>query len=216
MNVVIVGAGGHGKVILDILQNTPSIEVIGFIDDGQKSQGKEINGIPVIGTINSLPQLRQKYGIEGAIIAIGNRGVRATVFEKVKGMGLKLINAIHPSAIISKNVKLGAGVMIAPGAIINTNSAIGDDVIINTGATIDHDNIIGDHVNIQPGVSLGGTVTVKAYAEVGIGATVIQNINIGENSTVGAGAVLIADVPDNVTVVGVPGRIIKVNRLSGL
>ncbi|MBA7659331.1 putative acetyltransferase EpsM [subsurface metagenome] len=212
MNVVIVGTGGHGKVVLDILQCTTAVKVVGFIDDDPSFQGRIINGLPVLGNTNSLLQLIQKYNIEGAIIAIGNRKIRAVLFEKAVEMGLKLINAIHPSAVIARNVKMGDGVMIVAGAVINTDSKIGDDVIINTGATVDHDNIIGKHVNIQPGVSLGGIVTIKAYTEVGIGATVIQNISIGEGSTIAAGAAIITDVPDNVTVVGVPGRIVREDK----
>ncbi|MFC2004681.1 acetyltransferase [Chloroflexota bacterium] len=212
MNVVIVGTGGHGKVVLDILLNTPTIKVVGFIDDDQSSQGKIINGVPVLGNTSSLSQLIQEHSIEGAIVAIGNRKTRSALFKKIKGLELKLTNAIHPSAVITKNVKIGEGVVITAGAVINTDSKIGDDVIINTGATVDHDNIIGDHVNIQPGVNLGGTVSIKAYTEVGIGATVIQNISVGEGATIAAGAAIITDVPDNVTIVGVPGRIIRVDK----
>ncbi len=212
MNIVIIGAGGHGKVTLDILQYDTSVEVIGFIDDDENSHDKIISGVPVLGNMAALPRLIQEKRIEGGIIALGNRKVRAALFEHLKEMGLKPVNAVHPRAVIAKNVRMGDGVMIAAGAIINTDSIIGDDVIINTGATIDHDNMIGDHVNIQPGGNLGGAVTVKAYTEVGIGATVIQNISIGEGSTIAAGAAIISDVPDNVTVVGVPGRIFRADK----
>lgn len=198
-------------MVLDILQQTPLIKVTGFIDDNQELVAKVIHGVPVIGNTNSLPQLVEEHGIEGAIIAVGNQRIRAQLFGTTKATGLKLINAIHPSAIIANTVRIGEGVTIAAGAVINTDTRIGDDVIVNTRASIDHDNIIGDHVNIQPGVSLGGLVTVKACSEIGIGATVIQNINIGESSTVAAGAVVITDVPDRVTVAGVPAKIIKVN-----
>jgi sugar O-acyltransferase (sialic acid O-acetyltransferase NeuD family) len=212
VNIVIIGAGGHGKVTLDILQYDTSVEVIGFIDDDENSRDKIISGVPVLGNMAALPRLIQEKRIEGGIIALGNRKVRAALFEHLKEMGLKPVNAVHPRAVIAKNVRMGDGVMIAAGAIINTDSIIGDDVIINTGATIDHDNMIGDHVNIQPGGNLGGAVTVKAYTEVGIGATVIQNISIGEGSTIAAGAAIISDVPDNVTVVGVPGRIFRADK----
>lgn len=209
MNCIIIGASGHGKVILDILQYNLDIKVVGFVDDDQNFQNKVVNGVPVLGNFSSLPQLLQKHSIEGAIIAIGDSKTRARFFKKLKGMRLKLVNAIHPSAVISKNVKIGEGVMIAAGAVINTNTKIGHDVIINTGATVDHDNIIGDHVNIQPGANLGGLVTVKAYTEVGIGATVIQSITIGEDSNIGSGAAVIEDIPDSVIVVGVPAKIVK-------
>jgi len=206
MNIVIIGASGQGKVVLDILQYDSNVTVIGFTDDDPSRQNKVVNGVQVLGNFHSLPQLIQTYGIEGAIVAIGNNRMRASFFEKLKRLKLKLINAIHPSTVISRNVKIGEGVVIAGGAIINTNSKIGNNTIINTGATIDHDNIIGNHVSIQPGANLGGTVTVKDYTQVGIGSTVVQGITIGQGVTVGAGAAVVKDVEDNTVVVGVPAR----------
>lgn len=209
MNIIIVGAGGHGKVVLDILQHDSDVRLVGFVDDDKTYHGKIIDGIPVLGSISSLPTLIPLYKLDGAIIAIGDNKVRAELFNKLKKLGLKLKRAIHPDALIARDVEIGEGVVIAAGAVISIGTRIGNNVIINTGVVIDHDNIIEDHAHISPGVNLAGRVTVGKYTHVGLGVTIVEDITIGENATVGAGAVVLADVPPNTTAVGVPARIIK-------
>ena len=209
MNVIIVGAGGHGKVVLDILQPDRDVKVVGFVDDDKTSHGKIVDGLPVLGSISALPDLMPLYELDGAIVAIGDNKVRARLFDKMKGLGLKLKRAIHHDALIAHDVEIGEGVVIAAGVVISTGTRIGDNVIINTGVVIDHDNIIEDHTHISPGVNLAGRVTVGRYAHVGLGVTVVEDLTVGENTTIGAGAVVLVDVPPNTTAVGVPARIIK-------
>jgi sugar O-acyltransferase (sialic acid O-acetyltransferase NeuD family) len=209
MNIVIFGAGGHGRVVLDILKHDRRVNLVGFIDDNRSSHHIFVDGVRVLGDVTELPALITAHGLDGAIIAVGDNKVRADLFVKVKKLGLKLENAIHPDALIAKGVEIGEGVVIASGAIINTGTKIGDNVIINTGVVIDHDNVIEDHVHISPGVKLAGKVTVKKYSHVGIGAIVITHSVIGENATVGAGAIVQNDIPDNTTAVGAPAKVIK-------
>jgi len=208
MDIVIIGASGFGKMVLDISEQTP-LKVAGFIDDDKTLHNKIIDGVSVLGGFGLLPRLIENHNIEGAIVTIGNNKIRAEFFEKLKGMGLRLVNIIHPSAVISKNAKIGDGVIIQEAAVISANTKIGSNVIIGIGATISHDSVIEDHTHVAPGAHLAGSVTVKKYADVGIGVSVIQNITIGENATVGAGAAVIRDVPDNTVVVGVPARVIR-------
>lgn len=209
MNVIIVGAGGHGRVVLDILRRYPGIKPVGFVDDDRNSHHTLIDGSPVLGDVGSLPALIPVHEVDGAIIAVGNNRVRAELFERLKGLGLRLEKAIHPDALIARDVEIGEGTVIASGAIISTGTRVGNNVIINTGVIIDHDNVIEDHTHISPGATLAGKVTVKKYTHVGLGVTVIQDIAIGENATVGAGAVVLADVPDNALAVGVPARVVR-------
>lgn len=212
MNIVIVGAGGHGKVILNILQHDPDTKLVGFVDDDANSHHTMIDGFPVLGSIDSLPALTPRYQLDGAIIAIGDNRIRGELFGRMKEWRLTLKSAIHPHAFIARDVKIGEGVVIAAGAIIGTGSRIGNNVIINTRAIIDHEDIIEDHVHISPGVTIAGKVVIGQYSHVGLGVTVVQDLTIGENATVGAGAVVLADIPANTTAVGVPARVIKYKK----
>ncbi len=215
MRVIILGAGEQGKVVLNILTYEQEHQVIGFIDvcDNPQIWKTQVKGIEVLGGLSLLPQLYKNEEAclvaEGAIAAFGDNKKRVELAGLAKKIGYRLINAIAPSAVISRCAQLGEGIVISPNVSINPDAKIGDNVIINTGAIIEHDCVIEDGVHIAPGVHLAGGVKVKKNAFVGIGATVIDDLTIGENSIIGAGAVIIKDVPNNVTVVGVPGKIIK-------
>ena len=213
LRVIILGCGGHGRVILDILQNMENVQVIGFLEDNPKFAGKIINGIKVFGNRTLLPQLFED-GTNGIVIGVGDNYIRADLFVQAKGMGFEMINAIHPRAIISEDVRIGQGVVVMAGAVINIGTKIGDNVCVNTGATVDHDNILADHSHIYPGANLTGGVTVGKYTYIGTNAAVNPYISIGSHVMVGSGAVVIADVPDNVTVAGVPAQVIKERKIK--
>lgn len=210
IQTVIIGAGGHARVILSILNYDSKIKVVGFIE--KKRRPKEtIEGLPIF-DIFSLPELVKKRKIRGAIMGIGDNSARAEYFQKIRKLekyGLEIINAIHPSAIIEKNVKIGKGTVIAAGVVICNNTKIGNNVIINTGAIIDHDSIIEDHAHISPRVAVGGKVTIKRFSWVGIGTSIIHNLTIGESSIVGAGAVVTKNIPKYSLAIGIPTKVIK-------
>jgi UDP-perosamine 4-acetyltransferase len=207
--ILILGAGEQARVVLDILREKGE-EVFGLIDicNNPSLWGEEIKGYKILNGMSILPGIL-KRGIKRAIVAFGDNKKRIEVGKSAKDLGFRLINAISPFAFVSKEVRLGEGIVIGPKVVINTDVEIGDNAIINSGAIIEHDCIIEEGVHIAPGVSLAGGVRVRRCAFVGIGATVIDDLTIGENSIIGAGSVIIKNIPDNVTVVGVPGRIIK-------
>lgn len=205
MDVVIVGAGGHGRVVLDILTQARGHNVVGFLDSNPSLHGRRMDGKPVLGDIGLLPEVRER-GVEGAVIAIGDNGVRREFAERVEAAGLTLINAIHPSANLATNVTLGRNLVIAAGALVCAHCQIGDSVILNTGCIVDHETKIGPAVHVCPGARLAGRVVIDAGAFVGIGATIVQNLRIGNDAIVGAGAVVVTDVEPMTTVVGVPAR----------
>lgn len=206
MKCVIVGAGGHGRVVLDILLNAGQHEVMGFIDSDAGLAGRRVDGRKVLGDLDGLRRLRDTLGIEAAVVAIGNNGVRRDFADRIEDAGLELINAIHPSANLAHNVTLGRNVVIAAGALVCAHCQIGDSVIVNTGAIVDHESMIGTATHICPGSRLAGRVAVESGAFIGIGATVIQSLRIGYEAVIGAGAVVINDVAPMATVVGVPAR----------
>lgn len=209
MDVIILGAGGHGKVVLDILLAAGEHTVVGFLDADRSLAGSTVCDVPVLGPMNLLPKLKQQRKITGGIIAIGDNRIRrscAAVFEE---HGVELIRAIHPSATISPTAVLGQNVVVAAGAIVCVDARIGDSAIINTSAVIDHEAEIGQAAHIAPGALIAGRVQIGAGAFVGLGAKIIQCLRVGEDSTVGAGAVVIRDIPANSTAVGVPATVIK-------
>lgn len=208
MDVVIIGAGGHGKVVLDILLAENKHRIIGFLDADTSLTGTTIAGVPVIGPINQLLKLKSQK-VKGALIAIGDNRIRAQYAKEAQDAGLELINAIHPRASIAKSATLGKNVIVAMNASICTEAMIGDHTIVNTAAIVDHECVIGNAVHICPGAALAGRVRVEDYAFIGMGSRIIQCLTIGAGSIVGAGAIVRADLPADVTAVGVPARIIK-------
>ncbi len=208
MNIVIVGAGGHGRVVLDILRSNHQFDLAGFLDANKALHNKKIGGLRVLGDLSMVDKF-EEYGIGGAIIAIGDNRIRDAYTKKFEQAGVNLVSAIHPSANIASTCTIGKNVVIAAGANICTLAAIEDSVIINTGSIIDHESNILKSSHICPGVRIAGHVTVQPYAFVGIGATIIQGITIGQNAVVGAGAVVVQDVESSTTVVGVPAKAIN-------
>jgi sugar O-acyltransferase (sialic acid O-acetyltransferase NeuD family) len=208
--IFIVGASGHAKVIIDIIEKEGVYEIVGLIDSF-KNKGEEVLGYKVVGKEEDLPELIKKYEQASVLIAIGDNWVRHLVMEKLLTIApeITFASTIHPSAQIAKHVKIGSGVVIMAGAIVNSESVIEDFVIVNTKASIDHDGLLKSFSSIAPGVTLGGNVTIGNYAAVSIGATVKHNISIGEHALIGAGAVLLKNCDDNVVMYGVPAKEIK-------
>ena len=196
------GAGGHSKVITDIL-NSLDVEVIGMFDDNPpdaRFKGMEIkDGIRLLG--EGFPTLDAPL-----IISVGNNARRAELAELIDAT---YGTAIHGTAIISAKATIGVGTVVLQGAIVQAGAQIGTHVLVNTAASIDHDNFIGDFAHVSPHATLCGHVRVGAGTHIGAGAVVIPSIEIGQWCTVGAGAVVIRDVPDFATVVGNPAKIIK-------
>ncbi len=209
--ILIIGAGGHGRVVLDIIRASKEYKPIGFIDNNTHLHGKCIDGLEVLGDFSVIDKTSDNKPVAGAIVAIGDAGIRRKFSEMVAISGLKLLNAIHPSANIATNVTIGHNVVIAAGALVCAHCQIGNSVILNTGCIVDHESIVANSAHICPGAKLAGRVIVESGAFVGIGATIVQNIRIGTDAVVGAGAVVINDVPPAVTVVGVPATIVKSN-----
>ena len=209
MQLVIVGAGGHGKVVLDILRAAGRYEPVGFVDADTRLSGTKVGGLPVVGPTNVLPKLRQQR-VRHAIIAIGDNRTRHRYAALLESEGFELVSAVHPTAFVSPTARLGKNVVIGPNASVVTEARVGDGAIVNTGAIVEHECEVGEAAHVAPAACLAGRVRVGAFAFIGIGAQVIPCISVGDGVTVGAGAVVIEDVPAGTTVVGVPARVVKV------
>jgi sugar O-acyltransferase (sialic acid O-acetyltransferase NeuD family) len=207
--IIILGAGGHSKVLIDALRQRKT-KIIGATDCQADKKGKLIQGVDIIGNDDAI--LAYATDTIRLVNGIGSVGIpfhRKHLFCKFTGLGYVFTDVIHPSAVIAADVHIFEGVQIMAGAVIQTGCSIGKNSIINTTASIDHDCMIADHVHIAPGVTLSGGVKIGENAHIGSGATIIQGVKIGQNSLVGAGAVVVKDVPDNITVIGVPAREVR-------
>lgn len=209
--MLILGAGGHAQMVANILlrshQGGSSWKPIGFLDDDPALAGTTITGLPVLGTISQLGEINH----DAVIVAVGDNRTRARIFKSVKGQGERIINAVHPRAVLAPDTQLGRGVVIRP-CVVDTGTTVGDNVILGTGCTLGHHNHIGSHARIGPGAHLGGKVHIGEGAAIGIGAAIIPGRSVGEFAVVGAGAVVITDIPAFTTCVGVPARVIKKHR----
>jgi sugar O-acyltransferase (sialic acid O-acetyltransferase NeuD family) len=198
--LLIIGAGGHGRVVAEVAELMQLWDEIAFIDD--KLFNSKINDIFVVGRLEDLSSLHQDYG--EAIVAIGNNKVRLEFLDKLNKIGFKVPVLIHPSAIVSEKTLIDQGSVIMAGVIVNPNVKIGAGCIINTKVSIDHDCVLENGVHLSPGTQLGGTVFVQCQSWIGIGASIINNVVIGKDSIVAAGSAVINDVDANILVAGVP------------
>lgn len=206
--VIVIGGGGHAKVLIDALRSG-SVPVLGITETDPRKIGVELFGIPVTGEEIIRDKYPESVRLVNGIGSVGSTERRKLIYEKYKAMGFSFAPVIHPSAIVSREVILGEGVQIMAGAVVQAGSAIGDDSILNTRTAVDHDCVIGRHVHLAPGVVLSGGVRVDDGAHVGTSASVIEGVHIGISALVAAGAIVIKDVPPGAIVSGVPAGMVK-------
>lgn len=205
--IILVGGGGHARVLAAILDRPPT-KILGYTDPARGET--ELQGYKLIGDDAAI--LQYSHTEVELVNGLGSTGIprlRSEVFKRFKRKGFTFATVVHPSAIVAKNVELGEGVQVMAGAVVQTGCRIGNNTIVNTSATIDHDCRIGESVHIAPGVTLSGGVRVGNLVHAGTGAVVIQDVRVGSRSVLGAGAVVVNDIPESVTVVGVPARVSK-------
>ena len=206
--IIILGGGGHAKVLIDLIKIKGDFEIVGILDIALE-KGTKVLGIPVLGEDNILTDIFNN-GVSTACIGMGgvkDNNIRSRLFDTAKDVGLEIPYLIHPNSFISRESTVAEGVQVMAGAVIQTNTFIDENSIINTGTIIDHDCVVGKNTHICPGVVIGGGVTIRKTSFIGAGATIIQGVKIGNNAIVGAGAVVINNVPEDVTVKGVPAKI---------
>lgn len=204
-NLLILGAGGHGKVVAETAIATGKWNTISFLDNN--SDLSEVLDLPVLGGFDSYQDHLGIY--KSAFVAIGNNKNRLLWLEKLEKAGYQIPSIIHPFSVVSNYSEIGLGSIIMPGVVVNANSIISEGCILNTSSTVDHDCMLENGVHVSPGVNVSGTVHIKKCTWLGVGSKVSNNISIGSNVIVAAGSTVIHDIPDNVMVAGVPAKIKK-------
>lgn len=213
-NIVIIGSGGHAKVIADILLKRKEglkeeLDIVGFLDDNfQNLEYREIFNIPILGSLELIEEFKNKdYEY---IIAIGNNLIRKKIADKYSN--LIYYTAIHPTAVIGNMVTIEEGTVVMANAVINSYSKIGKHCILNTSCVIEHDNRIGDYIHISVNAKTGGTVIIEECTWLGISATVKNNIFICDNCMIGAGGVVVKNIKEAGIYIGVPVERIEMKR----
>jgi UDP-perosamine 4-acetyltransferase len=200
--VIIVGGGGHAKVVIDVLR-AAAWEPAGLLDPG--AAGKVVDGVPVLGG-DELSQSLFEQGYRNSFVAIGANGLRRRLGERLRAIGFENITAIHPSAVVSPSAVIGRGVVVMPLAVINAAARIGDYAIINTGAIVEHDCVIGEAAHVAPRSVMGGQVAIGDEALFGVGSVARPLSVVGPRTIVGVGSVVIGEIPAAQTVMGSPAR----------
>lgn len=206
--LLILGAGGHAKVVAETTIASGLASSVAFLDDRPLPP---ILGWPVFGRLDQAfdPSIQEKF--QSALVAIGHPDTRLRWLAQLQAAGYQLPLLFHPSAWVSPSAQIGPGSVVFAQAAVQAQAVIGTGAILNTGCSVDHDAQLSDAVHICPGARLAGEVQVGARSWIGIGASVIQQVRIGSDVTVGAGAAVVRDLPDGVTAVGVPARVVSSN-----
>jgi sugar O-acyltransferase (sialic acid O-acetyltransferase NeuD family) len=205
---VVLGGGGHCRVVLDSLQRLDGVVAYAVVDANKALWGREVQGVLVRGGDDQLPILRGE-GATHFVVGVGGGGEKAphvTLYELGLQAGYLPQTVIHPDAVCSAWAIIGKGTVVFPSAVVNAGATLGENVIVNTGSIVEHDCVIGDHVHVATGARICGAVKIGRGAFIGAGAVVRQGISIGAGAVVGAGSVVVHDVMPNAEVKGVPAR----------
>ncbi|MDF2529665.1 MAG: acyltransferase [Gammaproteobacteria bacterium] len=208
--LIVLGAGGHAKVLLDLLEKLAQFDVIGLAECAPARFGQQLLNKTIFDESNILDKYPAgQYELVNGIGSIGPGEARQKIYEFYKSKHYRFPVISHPLAVVSKHAQLAEGVQIMAGVVIQAGTDVGENTVINSSASIDHDCKIGQHVHIAPGVVVSGGVEIGRGCHIGVGAVIIQGVKIGENSLIAAGSVVVKDVPAYSKVMGVPGRIVK-------
>lgn len=200
-NVVIIGASGHAKVVIDTLR-LQGDRLVALLDNSQDMRGSFVSGQRVVGGESLLDDFTRDGVL--AVIGVSSIVIRHQLFESVRRRGFRHLTLVHPAAVVAASAELSEGCQVMAGAVVQSAARIGVNAIVNTRATVDHDCVVDDHAHIGPGAVLAQNVRVGAETLIGAGATILPHVRVGDQCRVGAGAVVVSDVPQGTTVIGNP------------
>ena len=208
VSLLVLGAGGHAKVVADTALTSGFATSLAFLDDRYDSRldSQTFLGFNIVGSLDDSLHDNLFSNYSHAAVAIGNNRLRLSWIRKLEHKGYSLPTLIHPSSTVSRFATISSGSVVFSQTVVQADASVGQGVILNTGCSIDHDVYLSDGVHISPGARLGGGVSVGETTWIGMGASVIQQVSIGSDVTVGAGAVVISDLPYGVTAIGIPAR----------
>jgi len=205
--VVILGAGGHARVVVDALRSRGERDIVALLDYDRTLHGSMLDGVRIVGSDECLADYPPtSYDVVVAAVGFGRRVVRYALLEQVRALGYQIATVVHASATVSPHATIGAGAQVMAGAIVNPGARVGDDTILNTGAVVEHDCIVGRGAHLAPRALLGGRVIVGDMAQLGLGCVILPGLTVEAGAVIGAGAVVTRNVIEHTTVVGIPAR----------
>ena len=210
--IVILGAGGHARVLIEAIRTDPAHTFTGILDPRESLQGTVVLDVPVIGADDLLPRLQHTHPCDSFVVALGGIrqfSVRRELFATARQADLQPLTVRHPTSECSASAEIADGCQLLTGSVINAGARMAENVIVNTGSIVEHDCVIGAHSHIAPRACLAGGVQVGTETHIGLGAVVRENLTIGDRVIVGAGAVVVTDVPNDSVVAGIPARPIQ-------
>ncbi len=213
IDVIVLGAGGHAKVLIDTLQLLPGINIIGILDPNPACLGQAILGVRVLGNDDEIKHFTPaSVRLVNGVGSVDLPSVRKHLFLRFKAKGYEFLTVIHPNAFVSPHAQLGEGCQVMAGGVVQACSAIGSNVIINTNASVDHESWLADHIHVAPGAVISGMVRIEEESHIGARAVIVQGVSVGKKSLIGAGAVVIRSIKAGSRVVGVPAKEIATLR----
>lgn len=212
-NIVVYGAGGHAKAVIDIIEKAGFYRIIGLLD-ANKCPGTSVYGYEVLGDDAWLAS--NQTSIIGGIIAVGDNWVRSQIAARIFSVypGFAFINAIHPLSSIARGASIGVGSVIMSGAVINSDARIGDHCVFYPNSSLDHDSTLGSFVTLAPNTATGGNVHIGQYSVISIGANIIHGRIIGEHTVIGAGSTVLTDIASNSIAYGTPARVVRTREVG--
>ncbi|NGM85586.1 acetyltransferase [Paenibacillus sp. 7124] len=212
-NIVVFGAGGHAKAVIDTVERQGQYRIVGLLDS-HKAAGSAVYGYRILGSEQYLADHREE--IDGVIVAIGDNWVRAGIVARITSLcpDVPFVTTVHPGAWIARGAVLGQGTVVMAGAVVNSDTVIGEHGVLYPKASVDHDSRTGDYVTLAPGATTGGNVTIGDYSVLSLGANVIHSVRIGEHTVIGAGATVLADIGGYAVAYGTPAAVVR-SRAAG-
>lgn len=209
-NIVVKGASGHAKVVIDAIEKQGGFQIVGLLDRF-KAAGTRVFGYEILGQAEDLPALIEKHDIHGGVVALGDNRIRKEAVGRIEKAvpGFRFETVVHPSAAVARGVELGRGVVLLAGTVVNSDANIGAFCYLNTGATLDHESIMAPYASLSPGVVTGGLVEIGEGADICIGAILADRISVGPWSVVGAGATVLSSLPGETLAYGTPAKAVR-------
>ena len=214
-NIIIIGASGHAKVIIDIVQEEGKYHIAGLLDQN-RPVNEQVLGYPILGKEEDLPNLVKIHAIKGVLIAIGDNFTRAKGVARVRKIcpDLPFVSTIHPKATIARDISIGEGTVVMAGVSINIGATVGAFCILNTNASLDHDSTIENYASLAPGVITGGDCHIGEYSSIGIGAIMLHGIRVDEHTVIGAASLVNKPIESFVVAYGIPAKIIRTRKMG--